>query len=434
MREHQIVISLKPEQFEEVQRLARAAGVRSVSTFVRQRLLSLLGVNAGELKVQPESAQDTDLSEISEELQRMQRELQVFIAESLSQGAYWGGEPLDLSATLPVQDDWYPDMAGAPADDQWGDEELPPPRPLPESPWSRLTQSWSSQVPGAVQPSASIADPALLKQGEPETPLADTVPPYQEPQPPLDIFAPDKSRIVQTAKADVWRSSTQPPESLAKLLEGFGESKDELENLAERAFAISPRLGAMDPNYRLPAQDPLADLLPEATQQAQADASVAHAHLEQMEQAAGSVDQQPLSGNAQTQNDPNIGDSESYRGPAAFSGGTPTEVIPTPIISPVRSLHAPSFLPEPTPDDSLYIQDVPQQSTQSGLAAGDPTVPADESDFRSSSSSNSQDYSQTPTGAASPTRPRPITPDSDKGPMEGSSGVSGGPPPKKRQT
>lgn len=429
MREHQIVISLKADQFEEVQRLARAAGVRSVSAFVRQRLLTMLGVNAGGLKVQPESAQETDLTQISEELQRMQRELQVFIAESLSQGSYWGAEPLDLSMTLPdVQDEWG-DLTPEPEED----DDEPIRGAIPDSPWSRLTQSWSTQVPGAVQPTGDLAQSLI----EPDQ-FNPTEPPQPEPPPaevPIDIFAPEKSqRVIQSAKPEFWRSNSQPPESLTKLLEGFGESKDELENLAERAFAISPRLGAMDANYRLPSQDPLADLLPEAARLAQAEASRVNDSNILAEQPK-TVDQS-LPVHPAASAEPTAESASAMQHPlqsSAASGNFPTEVdefIPAPTITPVRSLHAASFLPEPQ-DSSIYMQTATQQNSQSlPTNAQSQEVPAEDHVV----SESTTDSAQMPTGSASPTRPRAITPDADKGPMEGQTGISGGPPPKKRQT
>lgn len=428
MREHQIVISLKADQFEEVQRLARAAGVRSVSAFVRQRLLAMLGVNAGGLKVQPESAQETDLTQISEELQRMQRELQVFIAESLSQGSYWGAEPLDLSVTLPdVQDEWG-DLTPEP------DEDDEPIRgALPDSPWSRLTQSWSTQIPGAVQP-ASVAPSSI------ESEISE--PPQPEPPPPevpIDIFAPEKtSRVIQSAKPEFWRSDSQPPESLAKLLEGFGENKDELENLAERAFAISPRLGAMDANYRLPSQDPLAELLPEAARMTQADASRtlgSNNLVEQSRTLEHNHDQIiPAQAPASAASDQGLDPAVQYSmQPPTSSGNFPTEVdhfIPAPTITPVRSQYAASFLPE-SEDGSIYMQSIPQQNSDSTTAKAD----QEESAVAAQEGSNTtSDTTQMQAESASPPRPRAIAPDADKGPMEGQTGISGGPPPKKRQT
>lgn len=94
MREHQIVINLKREQFEEVQRLARLAGSKSVSAYLKERVLALV------LKPEPEPEPPDgptleELLEVNHELSRMHRELQVFIAESLSNSIYSGDEELE---------------------------------------------------------------------------------------------------------------------------------------------------------------------------------------------------------------------------------------------------------------------------------------------------------------------------------------------------
>lgn len=92
MREHQIVINLKRDQFEEVQRLARLAGSKSVSAYLKERVLELLAPDA-----EPEPQGGPTLEEmldIDHELSRMHRELQVFIAESLSNSIYSGDDEL----------------------------------------------------------------------------------------------------------------------------------------------------------------------------------------------------------------------------------------------------------------------------------------------------------------------------------------------------
>ena len=94
MREHQIVINLKRDQFEEVQRLARLAGSKSVSAYLKERVLALLL----ESEATPEKTDGPtieDMLEVNHELSRMHRELQVFIAESLSNSVYSGDEELE---------------------------------------------------------------------------------------------------------------------------------------------------------------------------------------------------------------------------------------------------------------------------------------------------------------------------------------------------
>ncbi len=83
MREHQIVITLKPEQFLEVQRLARSANAKSMGIFVRQQLLAALGIEvaakgAGMTVAVPE------IGPLVDELRRLHSELKAFVAESMT--------------------------------------------------------------------------------------------------------------------------------------------------------------------------------------------------------------------------------------------------------------------------------------------------------------------------------------------------------------
>jgi len=92
MREHQIVINLKRDQFEEVQRLARLAGSKSVSAYLKERVLELLNPDAEADKQGGPTLEE--MLNIDHELSRMHRELQVFIAESLSNSIYSGDDEL----------------------------------------------------------------------------------------------------------------------------------------------------------------------------------------------------------------------------------------------------------------------------------------------------------------------------------------------------
>ena len=58
MREHQITITLQAEQFQEIQRLARSTGARSVGTFARDKLLATLGLTMGNSNRQAPRVQD----------------------------------------------------------------------------------------------------------------------------------------------------------------------------------------------------------------------------------------------------------------------------------------------------------------------------------------------------------------------------------------
>lgn len=193
MREHQIVITLKPEQFLEVQRLSRAAGAKSMGIFVRQKLLAALGIENTALPP-AHAAAGPDMQLIAGELKRLHAELKTFVAESLSQ-AYVTEQPeAPYQAVAGEQ--------GLPA--QYDEEQAAPPADAPHA------------FPSVAECSA------------------------EEPR----VFA---------------------------------EAQDKLEQFARRAFAISPRLGAIEVPGELarqpadqasPRRDPLEDLLEDASEAA----------------------------------------------------------------------------------------------------------------------------------------------------------------------
>src|SRR5208283_3536809 len=58
VREHQIAISLKPQQFELLQRLARERGFKSVTAYVKQKIVELaLGLDSDLSAAEAEAAQ-----------------------------------------------------------------------------------------------------------------------------------------------------------------------------------------------------------------------------------------------------------------------------------------------------------------------------------------------------------------------------------------
>lgn len=395
MREHQIVINLKREQFEEVQRLARLAGSKSVAAYLKEHVLEqLLQQNESSESAVP-SAQE--LSEINNELARMHRELQVFIAESMSNNVFYSDEgdenklddeiyyahkgiqealeddleayraqdsdtaygddtpdssPIDPYAfvTVPTRRSTIkqpppftlhgtntPSYNSHQSDDDWSsspdvDEDQPvyiqpdsdqqyetlspgryqklapsvpsidaeTPSPLPprhQTPSSNadsdrsgkgtaaLSQIYHSPVdiPDAITPGAwsggvSSSSAGMYSIGSPESiwltpPDQVLTPGYQN-----DGFSPDgkssgapSSPSAQTPTINPTVQSGRDNQSggaTGGKHDQVGVADDELENLAERAFAISPRLGAIDKPSTAPAgfrrrqvDDPLDDLI-----------------------------------------------------------------------------------------------------------------------------------------------------------------------------
>lgn len=118
MREHQIVITLKPDQFLEVQRLARAANAKSMGVFVRQKLLAALGIEGtlSDERIAGADGTEVDLDAIVADLKRMHGELKAFVAESLS---LYSPEAFGQSESAPDDDSEQLNVFGMiePADD-----------------------------------------------------------------------------------------------------------------------------------------------------------------------------------------------------------------------------------------------------------------------------------------------------------------------------
>lgn len=202
MREHQIVITLKPEQFLEIQRLSKAAGAKSMGMFVRKELLRSLGIgknidddpstSSGQGKESDRESRKR-IKVVTQELRRIHGELQTFVAET-------------------------------------------------------LTESYVDESPGSGEGEAqSDAD---VEGGE-----------------QFDDDVDELAELVDIQNDEDHVLSGDPAEL-------FEEAKDELEQLAQKAFSISPRLGALqspaepetEPEEEADSnnddsEDPLADLL-----------------------------------------------------------------------------------------------------------------------------------------------------------------------------
>lgn len=367
VREHQIVISLKPEQFQEVQKQARAAGAQSVGAFVRQNLLLFLGLEEAEAakksssSLSPAVQADPDWKFIASELRRLHRELKVLSSEAaasttlatdLSGNSSAGpllastvglaenyveppapaiyeaprakenfltqGAPLSADDYDADLDDGYEEslilppahgMSGTPAAPYFGTPSIRSPFGLPlpsqqlplSSPFSAhtfmpniaplpadlgMTTSPAAETydpdlveeivsnfarPGAQsvpqqpvaapeqnpvsQPAAEAVSPAQVEtQAERPAPVVEPIAaaPLKEPAPPVVAQAvPENTAepVASAPSAPPRQGSPQPrPVSQSANEAGaFAPQKDDMEVLADRAFAISPRLGAIEP-------------------------------------------------------------------------------------------------------------------------------------------------------------------------------------------
>ena len=162
MREHQIVINLKPEQFDEVQRLARAAGSKSVGLFVRQKLLSTLGLTGAHKASASEILDTPDLKQLTSELRRLHRELQIFVADSLTNNDYSVPTLVEPAIPFPtaVQENFLAE--GAPL--------------MPES----MVENYGGAT--GIQPPYSLS--GNLSSVQPQASSQDVEPPYTVPRGP----------------------------------------------------------------------------------------------------------------------------------------------------------------------------------------------------------------------------------------------------------
>lgn len=331
MREHQIVISLKAEQFQEVQKLARAAGSQSVGAFVREHLLSFLGIEQADLpesKVSGEKisagSQNPDFKLIASELRRLHRELKILSSEASSptsllteQSTITGAALLASSLPLASSSTASAAASASSAEENLQLENLPPLKenfltngaPVAiddlddESESSLLMPSSGAAIPGSMSPvgmpfgyqsamlsrspyglplgsghmmSSPFAQHGFITQPPPaQAPDASeqTIVNTPEAAPPTSP-APGKPAPIQPAAIDA--AVNEPPlEIISMPIQpqavplsqeiqipqpsqivsppnpsggSFTAQQDEMEVLAERAFAISPRLGAIEPH------------------------------------------------------------------------------------------------------------------------------------------------------------------------------------------
>jgi Arc/MetJ-type ribon-helix-helix transcriptional regulator len=98
VREHQISVNLKPQQFELLQRLAREKGYKSVSAYVREKIVEL-AMNLepiGSNEARSAGGQSLVDAKLVKDLERIHEELRHFVQESLG-ATVEGGVPLESS-------------------------------------------------------------------------------------------------------------------------------------------------------------------------------------------------------------------------------------------------------------------------------------------------------------------------------------------------
>lgn len=262
MREHQIVFNLKREQFEEAQRLARLSGAQSVNAFIRERVLAFLGI---ESKEPFESSDATpppapgvlnqNLSSVKEDLTRIHRELQVFIAEALGTGVY--SEQAQAYVADFEESDYEPSLM---EQTFYAFQELQKAIDLDlqqmkaELEENDTTSGESSKQLLSVPNLFLDEDSMAAQQKEAPAPLPDykRAVDYLQSAGTFNMAPgnPSAAGSVFIGPTYVGGNPLLPQgDQSSKLLEHEHAATDELEDLADRAFAISPRLGSFSEHH-----------------------------------------------------------------------------------------------------------------------------------------------------------------------------------------
>ena len=249
MPDHQIVIKLDKDQFDEAQRLAKLAGFRSASTFIRERVVSIIkdGGEGNELETLIPNL-PLKIKNIDSDLSRIQHELKMFISET------------DLTP-IPVQS--IVEKQNAP--DTSFDSQL-------------SFAEFSDQTGATIElndpvyhtgKETSSSELVITDNTSVETKKELPVPDQNEHEKEKSVWqSGDKSTDTTLENMEIQpdASHKESAPEVKEAVEAAEIANDELEEMADRAFSISPRLGALDPNkgpIPLSDDDPLADLLDE---------------------------------------------------------------------------------------------------------------------------------------------------------------------------
>jgi hypothetical protein len=191
MREHQIVITLKPEQFAAVQKLAKASGAKSMGIFVRKELLGALGIDAktieatmrkldiGDSGNKDQSNTSTtggvgagthlDLTRIAQDIRRMRADLQDYIQPPAELVPII--EELEEVSEVVAHNDVIPPQVSAsvPAEASTTQQEIEEPIPIEEDTLAIIAEALISGSESFVEsPIEAKQDINRVESGSPE--------------------------------------------------------------------------------------------------------------------------------------------------------------------------------------------------------------------------------------------------------------------------
>ena len=274
MPDHQIVIKLSKDRFDEAQRRARDAGFRSATSYIREKIESFID-NPEELKSALEEARlivDQELldqiRQVDDDLMRMQQELQVFISETEELHEEFPLETLDSFefkenfGSIPELPE-FTDSTGATMEE-------------PKTSRENTTDDTTSDTKNSTKfrPDVTTSHAITIDTGSATISRSESTPLDEQEKniwrTPTQSFSPEipEEEEIQPSAEESPKVEIEEPQQpqIEEVLSAVDEAHDELEEMADRAFSISPRLGEIEEVKGVMAiaeDDPLADLLDE---------------------------------------------------------------------------------------------------------------------------------------------------------------------------
>lgn len=267
MREHQIVVNLKAQQFEQLQKLARERGFKSVTAYVKQKVLELAMGLADDASGRPSSPSMSQAELVAMasspaigDLERIHSELKSFLDE-LSGPTELPSVPSSASSSFAGGGNFVGGFeVGLPDDDfGWSSAKAEPATSInvgaPQINFNLNADSHTASADGSSfgAGNSTYTSGAGSALGTPSS----SAPSARESSSESGDAAP---QVLPSSNlggfgfglgsfSSYGNSSTrfQTPFSASNdRLSGYRDIMDDMEELADRAFAISPRLGALD--------------------------------------------------------------------------------------------------------------------------------------------------------------------------------------------
>lgn len=282
--QHQIVITLNPEEYREIQRLAKMAGTTSIGQFLHTRLLTFLGMRSSSRRLDTnyDTEKTVDLTQLGETITRMHKELKQLLEQGEITGYVTGSAPeenlrdnlISFKFETILQNDYNATPSQPlflPAETVFSELGVTLPK---------ISTATSEQTSKEVSALSFDSLPPVVQEEESKKKSDHIAEPKQEPQ----ELSESKDNGETEQEAEQLQSEIEPetspapepqrkidfrikPQTPEEAIEAAKSIEDELERLAEQAFAQAPLSGVaavpQTPIEPLAADDPLVDILDE---------------------------------------------------------------------------------------------------------------------------------------------------------------------------